>query len=121
LICQDINQLKSRETGYGHDESITSNCHVKNAYPPNRVETANHLSKLTGQTTIVKEQIKGTVHICSKIYANKGCRKTIKTLFPYISDLRQGFPYIFRSHFEKIWRLHIQRRKIDVFRQVMPP
>jgi type IV secretory pathway TraG/TraD family ATPase VirD4 len=21
LICQDINQLKSRETGYGHDEA----------------------------------------------------------------------------------------------------
>ena len=57
LICQDINQLKSRETGYGHDESITSNCHIQNAYPPNRVETAEHLSKLTGQTTIVKEQI----------------------------------------------------------------
>lgn len=52
-----INQLKGRETGYGHDESITSNCHVQNAYPPNRVETADHLSKLTGQTTIVKEQI----------------------------------------------------------------
>ncbi|GJQ57054.1 MAG: hypothetical protein HKUEN07_36230 [Rhodocyclaceae bacterium] len=47
LICQDINQLKSRETGYGHD----------NAYPPNRVETAEHLSKLTGQTTVAKEQI----------------------------------------------------------------
>jgi type IV secretion system protein VirD4 len=57
LICQDINQLKSRETGYGHDESITSNCHVQNAYPPNRMETAEHLSKLTGQTTVVKEQI----------------------------------------------------------------
>jgi type IV secretion system protein VirD4 len=57
LICQDINQLKSRETGYGQDESITSNCHVQNAYPPNRVETAEHLSKLTGQTTIAKEQI----------------------------------------------------------------
>ena len=57
LICQDINQLKSRETGYGQDESITSNCHVQNAYPPNRVETAEHLSKLTGQTTVVKEQI----------------------------------------------------------------
>jgi type IV secretion system protein VirD4 len=57
LICQDINQLKSRETGYGPDESITSNCHVQNAYPPNRVETAEHLSKLTGQTTVVKEQI----------------------------------------------------------------
>ena len=57
LICQDINQLKSRETGYGMDETITSNCHVQNAYPPNRVETADHLSKLTGTTTVVKEQI----------------------------------------------------------------
>jgi type IV secretion system protein VirD4 len=57
LICQDINQLKSRETGYGHDESITSNCHVQNAYPPNRVETAEHLSKLTGTTTVTKEQV----------------------------------------------------------------
>jgi type IV secretion system protein VirD4 len=57
LICQDINQLKSRETGYGRDETITSNCHVQNAFPPNRVETAEHLSKLTGTTTVTKEQI----------------------------------------------------------------
>lgn len=57
LICQDLNQLKSRETGYGNDETITSNCHIQNAYPPNRIETAEHLSKLTGQTTIVKEQV----------------------------------------------------------------
>jgi type IV secretion system protein VirD4 len=57
LISQDINQLKSRETGYGPDESITSNCHVQCAFPPNRLETAEHLSKLTGQTTIVKEQV----------------------------------------------------------------
>jgi len=51
LISQDINQLKSRETGYGPDETITSNCHVQAAFPPNRLETAEHLSKLTGQTT----------------------------------------------------------------------
>lgn len=57
LICQDINQLKSREKGYGPDETVTSNCHVQNAYPPNRLETAEHLSKLTGTTTVVKEQI----------------------------------------------------------------
>ncbi|MCH8726003.1 type IV secretory system conjugative DNA transfer family protein [Neisseria gonorrhoeae] len=57
LICQDLNQLKSRETGYGPDETITSNCHVQNAYPPNRIETAEHLSKPTGITTVVKEQI----------------------------------------------------------------
>ena len=57
IICQDINQLKSRETGYGHDEAITSNCHIQNAFPPNRIETAEHLSKLTGQTTVTKDQI----------------------------------------------------------------
>jgi len=57
LICQDINQLKSREKGYGPDETITSNCHVQNAYPPNRIETAEHLSKLTGQTTVIKAHI----------------------------------------------------------------
>ena len=34
LICRDINQLKSRETGYGHDESITSNCHVQTPIRP---------------------------------------------------------------------------------------
>lgn len=57
LICQDINQLKSRETGYGQDELITSNCQIQTAFPPNRIETAEHLSRLTGQTTVVKEQI----------------------------------------------------------------
>ncbi|MGE9765317.1 type IV secretory system conjugative DNA transfer family protein [Pseudomonas sp. PDM20] len=57
LICQDLNQLKSRETGYGPDETVTSNCHVQNAYPPNRVETAEHLSKLTGSTTVLKDSI----------------------------------------------------------------
>jgi type IV secretion system protein VirD4 len=57
LICQDLTQLRSREVGYGPDETITSNCHVQNAYPPNRLETAEHLSKLTGITTVVKEQI----------------------------------------------------------------
>ena len=57
LICQDINQLKSRESGYGPDETITSNCHIQNAFPPNRIETADHLSRLTGQSTVIKEQI----------------------------------------------------------------
>jgi Type IV secretory system Conjugative DNA transfer len=49
LISQDINQLKSRETGYGPDETITSHCHIQTAFPPNRLDTAEHLSKLTGQ------------------------------------------------------------------------
>ncbi len=57
IIVQDINQLQNPVTGYGKEESITSNCHIQVAFPPNRLETAEHLSKLTGQTTIVKEQI----------------------------------------------------------------
>lgn len=57
LICQDINQLRDRDTGYGHDEAITSACNIQNAFPPNRIETAEHLSRLTGATTVVKERI----------------------------------------------------------------
>jgi type IV secretion system protein VirD4 len=57
LICQDINQLRSRETGYGADEAITSNCHIQNAFPPNRLETAEHLSRLTGQTTVIQDKL----------------------------------------------------------------
>ncbi|MDG6882829.1 Conjugal transfer protein traG [Phocoenobacter uteri] len=57
LICQDTTQLRSRETGYGPEESITSNCHVQIAYQPNRLETAEYLSKMTGITTVTKEKI----------------------------------------------------------------
>src|SRR5271165_1503754 len=54
LIAQDINQLYAH---YSKEEAITSTCHVQCAFAPNRIETAEHLSKLTGQTTVVKEQI----------------------------------------------------------------
>lgn len=57
LICQGMEQLLSEENGYGKDEAITSNCHIQNAFQPTKLDTAQHLSKLTGQTTIVKEQI----------------------------------------------------------------
>ena len=70
LICQDITQLKSREYGYGPDESISSNCAVVNAFAPNRIETAEHLSKLTGQTTIVKEQVTTSGHRASMLLGN---------------------------------------------------
>ncbi len=54
LITQDLAQLTKQ---YGRDESITSNCHVRVAYAPNRLETADALSKMTGTTTVVKESI----------------------------------------------------------------
>lgn len=56
IIVQDLGQLRSRDA-YGHDEAITSNCHVQAAFPTSRLETAEHISKFTGITTIVKPQI----------------------------------------------------------------
>lgn len=53
LIVQDISQLWA---AYGKDESIFSNCHVRIAYAPNKIETAKLLSDMTGTTTIVKTQ-----------------------------------------------------------------
>ncbi len=54
LIAQDTAQLHA---AYGKNESITSNCHVQNAYAPNKLETAEYISKLTGMATVVKEQV----------------------------------------------------------------
>jgi type IV secretion system protein VirD4 len=71
LICQDINQLRSRETGYGADEAISSNCHIQNAFPPNRLETAEHLSRLTGQTTVSHEQLTVSQRRMSAIQAQE--------------------------------------------------
>ena len=55
IIAQDIAQLRSQERGYGKDETITANCHIKIAFAPNRLETAEYLSNMSGTTTIIKE------------------------------------------------------------------
>ncbi len=52
LIVQDLSQLYA---AYGHDESIISNCHVRVAHAPNKVETARLLSDMAGSTTVHKE------------------------------------------------------------------
>lgn len=54
IITQDIQQLYK---AYTREESIISNCHIRIAYAPNKLETAEWLSRMTGQSTIVKEQI----------------------------------------------------------------
>ncbi len=51
LITQDIRQVVD---AYGQNESIVSNCHVRIAYAPNQVETAELLSKMTGTATVQK-------------------------------------------------------------------
>ncbi|KIO48703.1 type IV secretory system conjugative DNA transfer family protein [Nitrosospira sp. NpAV] len=54
IITQDVQQLYKAYSNY---ESIISNCHIRVAYAPNKLETAEWLSKMTGQTTVIKEQI----------------------------------------------------------------
>jgi len=54
LITQDVQQLYKTYSNY---ESIISNCHVRIAYAPNKVETAEWMSKMAGQTTVIKEKI----------------------------------------------------------------
>jgi type IV secretion system protein VirD4 len=51
IIAQDLSQLYA---AYGKEESISSNCHIRIAYAPNKIETAEVLSKMTGTATIVK-------------------------------------------------------------------
>ncbi|MEO8053295.1 MAG: type IV secretory system conjugative DNA transfer family protein [Acidobacteriota bacterium] len=51
LITQDIRQVVD---AYGHNESIVSNCHVRIAFAPNQLETAELLSKMTGTQTVQK-------------------------------------------------------------------
>ncbi len=54
IIIQDLPQLHSV---YGKDESIISNCHNRIAFTPNKLETADVLSKMSGTTTVIKKSI----------------------------------------------------------------
>lgn len=56
LIAQDIEQLRAADA-YGREETISANCHVRVAYAPNKLETAEWLSKMTGQKTQYSEDI----------------------------------------------------------------
>jgi type IV secretion system protein VirD4 len=49
LIAQDLSQLYA---AYGRDESIVSNCAVRVAFTPNKIETARLLSEMAGITTV---------------------------------------------------------------------
>ena len=53
LIVQDVQQLTK---AYSRDESILGNCHIRIAYAPNKLETAELLSRMAGKSTVVKRQ-----------------------------------------------------------------
>ena len=54
LIVQDLQQLLAV---YGREESLLGNCHIRIAFAPNKIETAELVSKMSGQQTIVRRQI----------------------------------------------------------------
>ena len=54
IIVQDTKQLNGV---YGKENAIMANCHVRIAYAPNDPETADLLSKMTGQTTVVEKKV----------------------------------------------------------------
>ncbi len=51
LITQDVSQLQKH---YSREEAITSNCHIRVAFAPNKYETGKMLSDMVGTTTVVK-------------------------------------------------------------------
>jgi len=53
LIVQDLQQIYS---AYGREEGLIGNCHIRIAYAPNKIETAELLSRMAGQTTVVRKQ-----------------------------------------------------------------
>ncbi len=53
LIVQDLGQLNDC---YGKENALMANCHVRIAYAPNKVETAQLLSEMTGKTTVVEKK-----------------------------------------------------------------
>ena len=54
IVCQGLTQLTKI---YGKDEAIRVGCHIQIAFAPNEVETSEYLSKLTGQMTILKDDV----------------------------------------------------------------
>jgi type IV secretion system protein VirD4 len=49
IVTQDLSQLHA---SYGRDESISSNCPIRIAFTPNRLETAQALSNMLGTITV---------------------------------------------------------------------
>lgn len=53
IIVQDLTQLQKE---YGKEEAIVSNCHIRIAYAPNKIETARLLSDMAGKATLIQRK-----------------------------------------------------------------
>ena len=74
LITQDTTQLQK---AYSRNESIMSNCNVKVAYAPNKLETAEMLSKMVGTTTVIKQNISESISSGASPFKGGGRSKSI--------------------------------------------
>lgn len=54
LICQDMDQLIGI---YGEHQTITANTHIQIVFAPMVQRSIQYISKMTGQTTAIKEQV----------------------------------------------------------------
>ena len=54
IIIQDFGQLRSQDA-YGHDESISANCHVQVFFAPKTIGTGEEISKMAGNQTLLHE------------------------------------------------------------------
>jgi type IV secretion system protein VirD4 len=67
LIAQDLGQIVEH---YTRNESISSNCNIRIAFAPNKTETAELISKMTGTTTVKKAAVSFSGHRSSNIMTN---------------------------------------------------
>lgn len=54
IIIQDFGQLRSQDA-YGHDESISANCHIQVFFAPKMITTGEEISKMAGNQTLLHE------------------------------------------------------------------
>ena len=57
IILQNFEQLYCDKKGYGKNESITAQCPVKAFYTPNKLGTAEEISKTLGKATVIKTDV----------------------------------------------------------------
>ena len=74
LIVQDLSQLYA---AYTKDESIISNCHIRIAYAPNKIETAELLSKMAGTATVEHTQRQYSGHRLAVVLQNVNTNEQI--------------------------------------------
>ena len=74
VFVQGLSQLFK---AYSKEESIRVGCHIQVAFAPNDMETAEYLSKSTGQMTVIKENTSVTTQE-GRLFAGKSRQTTLQ-------------------------------------------